>query len=481
MFVSRRGAGPEGSKCLAPFGLFTYPSFALIRFRHLILIALWLPGIFNLWAADFPADAEAANQATIHEPLSAVERRILSSNGDARRAERAERERPGDANLLGSEISSVPKRFIYSFRASLRGVYDDNIFLRHNDPIGDFYFAIEPGVTLGYGDIVGRERNFIRLDYSPSIFLYASHANANAFQHLIRLDSEYRFGRLTMDLGIGIELREGANPASLSGASTSNPGPAVNLDAGGDTEVNVYSLAANLSYDLTGKTFLTGSLRFSANEYADLISSQLISGDLFINYTYSPKLTVGLGGTAGYNLVDRGSPDQTFQQLNLRLTYQLTGKISLNGSVGLEFRQFDNGSGGKGTYISPVYEMSATYLPFDGTTITLSGNRRTQNSAVFQGQDYSSTTITLGARQRFLRRLYFGAVVGYENSSYFSTAPGIDASREDNYFFIQPSVDVTLTNFWTVGAYYLHRQSNSSSDFFSFNDNQFGLRTSLTF
>ncbi len=80
-----------------------------------------------------------------------------------------------------------------------------------------------------------------------------------------------------------------------------------------------------------------------------------------------------------------------------------------------------------------------------------------------------------------LRRIYLGLAGGYENSDYFSTIQFVDGSRHDDYFFIQPAIDVTITPFWTVGAYYLHRENDSSSGQFSFHDNQYGLRTSLTF
>ena len=72
----------------------------------------------------------------------------------------------------------MPKRFQYAFRLNVRGVYDDNIALTNTNPIADFYFAIEPGITLGFGDIVGPDPNFIRFDYAPSIILYADHSDA---------------------------------------------------------------------------------------------------------------------------------------------------------------------------------------------------------------------------------------------------------------------------------------------------------------
>ena len=188
---------------------------------------------------------------------------------------------------------------------------------------------------------------------------------------------------------------------------------------------------------------------------------------------------LGIGGTGGYNTVEQSSPDQTYEQANLRVSYAATGKLSFNASGGVEFREFENNS--RGTYTSPVYEVGANYQPFDGTNIALRGSRRTQNSASLGGQDYASTEFHLTVNQRFLRRFILGLAVGYENFSYFSTFQGVSATRNDDFYYIQPSVDVTIMRFWKVGAYYLHRENASSFDFFSFDDNQVGLRSTVMF
>ena len=188
---------------------------------------------------------------------------------------------------------------------------------------------------------------------------------------------------------------------------------------------------------------------------------------------------IGLGGTGGYDLVDDPNPDQTFEQANVRLSYQATGKVSLNASGGVEFRQFENSS--RGQYISQVFQIGATYEPFDGTSLSLDVNRRTINSAVFAGQDFESTSISVAARQRLLQRIVLGANVGYENTDYFSTVSAVGANRTDNYYFVEPTIDVMITRFWKIGAYYLHRQNDSSLNSFSFYNNQVGIRTTLTF
>jgi hypothetical protein len=80
-----------------------------------------------------------------------------------------------------------------------------------------------------------------------------------------------------------------------------------------------------------------------------------------------------------------------------------------------------------------------------------------------------------------LRRLFFGLAAGYENGDYFSTRSGIAADREDDYYFIEPSLDFNITRFWTIGVYYLYRENDSSLAPYSFYDDQFGLRTTVSF
>jgi hypothetical protein len=70
---------------------------------------------------------------------------------------------------------------------------------------------------------------------------------------------------------------------------------------------------------------------------------------------------------------------------------------------------------------------------------------------------------------------------GYENSNYFAAADNVNATRDDNYWFIEPSLDVLITRWLSAGVYYLHREDSSNDDFFSFDDNQVGVRATVRF
>lgn len=374
------------------------------------------------------------------------------------------------------EQSATPRRFHYQVALSLRGIYDDNINLSQTNREGDFYTLIEPSINLGFGD---PENNYVELDYMPQAFLFAQHTEDDALQHLITLNAQYRFPQVTFSLTQQVQILDGTGLTSATGTGTDFT--RTNLDVSGRTRLNIYSTRVDANYSLTGKTFLTASLSYDVDDYQSLLSSTVVSANAYFNYTYSPKLAIGIGLTGGYDGVDEPSQDQLFEQINVRASYELTGKVSANLSAGVEFRQVTSGGESQGGGGSPVFDGSLFYQPFDGTSLALSLTRRTLNSAVLAEQDYHSTSFILSARQRFFQRIYLGLSVGYENSSYFSTQTDIASNRTDDYYFLQASVDLNITSYWTLGLFYFYRQDDSSLEAFSFYDNQFGLRTALTF
>src|ERR1700680_3901338 len=76
---------------------------------------------------------------------------------------------------LRNEVSAEPRRFQYGFTLTLLGVSDANINISSTNRVSDYYYIIEPVLTLGAGDIIGHEDNYVRLDYAPSLSLFAHH------------------------------------------------------------------------------------------------------------------------------------------------------------------------------------------------------------------------------------------------------------------------------------------------------------------
>ena len=377
---------------------------------------------------------------------------------------------PGGDTLYSGE----PRRFHYAFGLTVRGVWDDNVFLSHTNRVSDYYFAIEPWITIGWGDMAGRNQAYFRLDYMPSIILYTDHSDEDAVNHLIHAEAGYHFSRLTLTAIQDIAILDSANLNSFIDTT----GLYANLDASGLNRLNLSNTRLRADYDLTAKVSLQAELDVPIFNYPDGISNATLSGGLYIYYKWLPKVSVGIGGTFGYNWVDSPSTDQTFEQVNLRLNYNATAKLNIYASAGVEFRQFD---GNRGDYVSPVFEVGATYTPFVDTTFTLAAGRRIYNSGYLANQDFGGTYVVGRFQQRLFRRVYLGLTAGYENDNYISTDSDVSATRNDDYWFIEPSADVLITRWLSAGVYYLHREDSSSDSFFSFYDNQVGVRATVRF
>src|SRR4029077_18384639 len=317
---------------------------------------------------------------------------------------------------------------------------------------------------LGFGDSAGGF-NYLTFDYIASVYFFAEQTKRDTVEHLISLAAQHDFGHLVLGLSQEVRILDGTNLNTLSNTT----GVQANTDVGAPSRENTYTTTVNATYDLTGKLFLSGQISYGMDDYETLISSQVASANLFINYVYSPKLVIGLGATGGVNSSDGPTSNETFEQMNVRANYIVSGKISLSVSGGLEFRQF----GGGNDSVSPVYEISGAYHPFENPVITIAGSRHTVSSASLAGQDYTDTNISLTFSQRLFSRVNVNLSIGYQNSDYLSATTGASTARNDDYFYIEPAIDLDITRYWSIGCYDLYRQDSSTLAFFSFYDNQF--------
>jgi hypothetical protein len=365
----------------------------------------------------------------------------------------------GSSNTMGDA-----NRFKYNLRLDVSALYDTNIFISNTNRVADYQFTISPGVTLGFGDVFRRKENYIRLDYSPSFQFFARNPSQNNIGQAFLLDGVYNTGKATWRFAQGITV--------LNGADT---------DVGTRVTRQIYATTVGLSYLVSDKTFVDFSGTFAYQHFHDELDNWTASGGAYLNYIYSPKLTIGLGVVGGYTAVSGNvDPDQTFEQANLKFTYQVTGKILLNATVGVQFLQFQ---GARSAYVTPVFTVSGVYQPFDGTTVTLTAGRHVQPSASTEGQNFTTTGVTLAIRQRFIQRLYLTLTGGFENSAYFAIVPQAVANRNQDYLTGSIGLDYMVREGWTVGAFYLNRQAfgNAASAPFNFVDNQVGIRSTVSF
>ncbi len=382
---------------------------------------------------------------------------------------------PTGNGLISGLFGPNPGPFEYALHLSIRGAYDDNIALTHMHRLDDWFVLVQPSLLLGLGDIAKQER-FLMVNYLPNIYRYDDHPEFDSDQHIVRLLGGYKTGNLTLRLSQEIAILRNI---VLAAASEERSGLGT---ATGRTDLDIYNTDLSANYNMTPRDFLFTELRMNRVEYAKpLISSELYIADLYLNHGFSDKFVLGAGVEGGYNAVDFPTPNQTLVRTNAHLNYTPGKEFSLDIIAGEEFRDFENRA--RGTYSTPVFAISATYLPCDNTRITLNATRQIYNSAAATAQDYVDTSVSGMVRERVCKRLYLTFLGGYEHVEYFNAIdlPMPLPTLRADYFYVQPSADILLTRYWSLGGYYLRRQNSGSVSTVDFYSNEVGARTTIKF
>ena len=382
---------------------------------------------------------------------------------------------PTGNGLITSAFDPNKAPFEYAIHLTARGAYDDNIALTHFNPIEDHFVEIQPCLLLGIGNLV-KQDTFLAGIYIPSFFRYDDHPEFDSDQHVVHVLGGITAGKLVLRMNEDIAIRNNivlaASTGERSALSTVN----------GRTDLNTYSTRLSANYNMTPSDFLFSELKASMTEYAaPLISSELYAAALYLNHGFSRQFVLGAGVELGVNDVDFPTPDQRIAQANVHLNYTPNNKFSIDVIAGEEFRTFENFA--RGSYDTPVFVASAGWAPDENLKVALTATRQIFNSAAATAQDYVDTGVNGLMRMHICKPLYFQALGGIEHVEYFNTIdlPAPLFTLTDDYFFIQPSVDIVPAKWWVVGAYYLIRQNTGSISTVEFRSNEVGIRTTIKF
>ena len=221
------------------------------------------------------------------------------------------------------------------------------------------------------------------------------------------------------------------------------------------------SLALTATYQYSVKSSLESDLSVPVRIFERGDSSEGVVSTNFVNYNYSPLTTFGAGVAVGSVCVENGQT-RTFEQLLARITYTNNGFLIVNGVFGVEFRDTEDGE-----KINPVYGLGATWQIREGTTLALTSERRTFNSAALVGSNYISSNVALTGTQRLGDRWTATATVGYENADYdgASDRRRLSSNREDNYVVVQGGVIAKIGSRWSASVLgtYGDNQSNGNA------------------
>jgi hypothetical protein len=359
----------------------------------------------------------------------------------------------------GADTTETDDRLPVQLSVTLAGYYDDNIYVQPRGPnrVGDFVWTVAPTIAWNSAHFSGME-NSVQVAYSPGFIFYQDHPGNNTVEQAGTFVYGYHGPR--SDLVISQQY-----------ASVQNTAP----DLGDLVKLQEYITTINLDYTLASKLGLTLRAQQDIIDYDDGFDSTQWTGSAYLNYMAMPKTTFGVGALFG--AADLEGPNQTFEQLNGRVLYTPTAKLSFNATAGVEFRQ-TQGTGRQ--QVNPTFSLGLDYDPFDGTDLNLSAYRAYAYSAKYFGDDYLTTGVSGSLTQRFFQKFYATITASYENADYEDNLGGQSSDLGYNYFSVRPELSFRPTDWCQLGIYYQYRR-NVSSTVDAFTDNQAGFQSRFTY
>ncbi|MBP7950086.1 MAG: outer membrane beta-barrel protein [Verrucomicrobiales bacterium] len=172
--------------------------------------------------------------------------------------------------------------------------------------------------------------NSLALHYRATAFFYLDHSDLNGVNHDASLTAAHAFSRLH---------------SSFTGtfghiATAMDPASAGDNRARQQEDRDILNLTASLAYELGGRTHLTSGLSYRSETYETLNSSTDYQARLGATYAFSGRTTLGFSWAVG-QLDAETNANQTYQQALMTVNYEATGRLSLSGEFGLDFRQYD--------------------------------------------------------------------------------------------------------------------------------------------
>lgn len=329
--------------------------------------------------------------------------------------------------------------------------YDSNIFIEAEDETGSLVAQVEPTIGWTGGE---RDKTWVRLAYEGAAVVYFSETEESRFDNRVRVEG-------------GVRGKQLALAYSARWARVGSPTP----DVGGQITRQEWGGEASVSYNPKGKLSYRVFGERSAVELddPDLIDLFQVSGGIAAEYDYSSKTQLELSYRLGQVDIDQ-SGTQNFHRVLLQGLWTPREKIRVSVQAGAEYRDYEVGS-----ELDPYFVARVDWTPRAKTGLYLEAYRREESSAALEGESFELTGLRAGVTQRF-RDGWSGAFeLGGEHSDYFGITGLPESGREDNLFFVRPSVTYSLAEDSEIAFVYQWTRSSSNEAEFGFTNHQLGV------
>lgn len=368
------------------------------------------------------------------------------------------------AGTLGSKLTQLLQYGPVTLHphVSYRFLYGNGIQSQPGSQQNTVIQEVSPGILLDLG-------THWALDYTPTLRYYSNSQFHDGVDHAATLTGWTRYEDWTLGLSQGF-------------ACTTAP----TVETGAQTEQQNYSTALFANYAFSSRMSADFGLNQSLNFVSGFQDSRTWSTMDWLNYHFGPRLNVGIGAGAGYvNITDSAvgynNPDQTYEQLQGRINWRATDKISFQVNGGFEDRQIQ--ASGVSATLNPIYGASVQYLPFKDTQISLAANRSVSASDYYvAAQTSENTSVNLGLNQRLLKKFNLNLGAGYTQSDYtdsLGSKPGVNRTDESYSFNASLSHPFFRRGTWSLSYQYSDNVSSQSG--FGYQSSQIGFSISYAY
>jgi len=368
----------------------------------------------------------------------------------------------GMENEMVEPLPPVDAKKRWTLTVEARAVYDDNIFLsRPGQEQDDFVFLLTPSLTYRRGDTLAKHDSYFTAGYAASGSVFADHSEENSVDHSFRFDAQKRLGKFAF--GVDGKYQR------LSGAT-------VELSDRVDRDEAGARLRAR--YDLSSKTSIEASGAWSTVRYREgsLEDYDEWVAETCVGYQVTGRTRVAVGGAIG-QLDVAGQQKQDFTRALVKVTTDPRAKLTLDAKAGMEWRDTEAGS-----QDTPVFNVTAEYRPTARTSVSGSVYRDVSASGSLEGENVTRTGAAVRVQQKIGRALTASVEAGYEDLEYEATEAGTPESRrDDEYFFVRPSLRYELREGRRLELYYSYRKDDSTINLYDFDASQVGLAFACDF
>ena len=313
---------------------------------------------------------------------------------------------------------------------------------RHSSHVHEF----TPGILWHIG-----ER--LQLDYAPSFIYYSNDAIEDSIDHSLALTWNTHYEAWRFDA-----------------AHRYRRSNSVLIETGSQSKRENFLTTVGALRELNSRWAWESRLNHHSRQTETLQDFGEYAGEQRLLYSVSERLGLSLAAAYGYVKVDDGS-NHEYIRPRFTVDYRPGEKLSLRGWAGAENRWYKNGL----ETTSPVYQVSANYLPVEATQLTLSYGRAIQPS-YFEDAVTRRRAWDVSLTQRFLGRYFLTVRASRQDVAYSTITPSAIDGRHDVTTSYSARLSTPIRDRGFIAVFYEPESDNESNrDAFTYSLRTYGV------